>query len=159
MMAEESKERIDRLDAGHRGVRSFEDLHVFARARELTKSVYDLTRENGFSRDYPLRDQIPRAAVSVMSNIAEGFERSSNAEFVQFLYIAKGSCAEVRAQLIVALDQEYADSETCRNMADICRRTGAMLSNLISYLKDASARGATRRQSSPKPRKERSDGR
>jgi len=70
---------------------SFEELHIYQRARELTNSVYALSRDASFARDLSLVDQIRRAAVSVMSNIAEGFERGTTAEFVQFLYIAKGS--------------------------------------------------------------------
>ena len=82
-------------------VRYFEDLEVWKEARRLTNEVYATTRDTGFSKDFGLRDQIRRAAVSVMSNVAEGFERGGNQEFVQFLYIAKGSCGEVRSQLYV----------------------------------------------------------
>jgi four helix bundle protein len=75
-------------------IRGFEDLNVFQRARELTNRIYEVTRDGTFSRDFRLVNQITGASVSVMSNIAEGFERGTNAEFVQFLYIAKGSSAE-----------------------------------------------------------------
>jgi four helix bundle protein len=85
--------------------RSFEELHVYRRARELTNAVYTLTRARAFAKNYELADQIRRAAVSVVSNTAEGFERGASTEFIQFLYIAKGSCGEVRAQLQVALDR------------------------------------------------------
>lgn len=84
---------------------SFEELHIYQRARELTNSIYALTRSEIFARDRGLVDQIRRAAVSIMSNIAEGFERGATTEFIQFLYIAKGSCGEVRAQLRIAKDQ------------------------------------------------------
>jgi four helix bundle protein len=87
----------------------FEDLQVWQKARELTREVYDVTSRRAFARDFGLRDQIRRAAVSVMSNIAEGFERGSDAEFGRFLLIAKGSCGEVRSQLYVASDQGYLD--------------------------------------------------
>jgi len=87
--------------------RRFEDLVFWQKARELTKTVYALTRRDGFSRDYGLKNQIQRAAVSVMSNIAEGFGRGANAEFLQFLFIAKGSLSEVQSQLYVALDLGY----------------------------------------------------
>jgi len=83
-------------------VKYFEDLEVWKEARRLTNEIYGATRNDGFSKDFGLRDQIQRAAVSIMSNIAEGFERGGNQEFIQFLYIAKGSCGEVRAQLHVA---------------------------------------------------------
>jgi len=88
-------------------VQGFEDLHVYQRAREVTNRIYELTRNNSFARDFRLVDQIRGASVSIMSNIAEGFERGTNAEFVQFLYVAKGSSGEIRAQLTVAFDQSY----------------------------------------------------
>jgi len=86
------------------GVERFEDLIAWQKARELTKQIYLLTKKEKFSRDFGLRDQIQRAAVSIMSNLAEGFERGGRAEFHQFVVIAKGSCAELRSQLYVALD-------------------------------------------------------
>jgi four helix bundle protein len=82
----------------------FEDLHVWQDARNLVNQVYQATNLRGFSRDRDLRGQIRRAAVSTMSNIAEGFERGSKREFIQFLTVAKGSNGEVRSQLYVALD-------------------------------------------------------
>ena len=85
----------------------FEDLLVWQRARELTRVIYTLTGERRFSSDLALRDQLRRAAASIMANIAEGFERTSAREFGHFLAIAKGSCGEVRALLCVASDQEY----------------------------------------------------
>ena len=85
----------------------FEDVDAWKVARELTKSVYQVTAAGEFARDFGLRDQIRRAAVSIPSNIAEGFERGGNKEFLQFLSQAKGSCGEIRAQLYVALDQLY----------------------------------------------------
>ncbi len=88
-------------------VGKFEELVAWQKARELTKQIYDLTKQGSFSRDYGLRDQIRRAVVSVMSNLAEGFERGSSAEFHQFIVIAKASCAEVRSLLYVARDVDY----------------------------------------------------
>ena len=85
----------------------FEDLVAWQKARELTKQIYLLTRKEQFSRDFGLCNQIQRAAVSIMSNLAEGFERGGRAEFHQFVVIAKGSCAELRSQLYVALDVGY----------------------------------------------------
>ncbi|HKR59824.1 MAG TPA: four helix bundle protein [Pyrinomonadaceae bacterium] len=89
--------------------RAFEDIEVWQRSRELTKSIYDVTAQGTFARDFGLKDQIRKATVSIMSNIAEGFERSGNKEFSQFLATAKGSAGEVRALLYVALDQSYVD--------------------------------------------------
>jgi four helix bundle protein len=119
----------------------FDELHVYKCARELTKAIYSVTKRPPFSRDFGLRDQIRRASVSVMSNIAEGFERGSNTEFIQFLYIAKGSCGEIRAQLVVALDQEYLTAEEYEALDDLSRKTGSMLSNFITYLKNSKMRG------------------
>lgn len=88
-------------------VERFEDLVAWQKARELTRQIYSITRHGEFAKDFGLLDQIRRAAVSVMSNIAEGFERGSRPEFHHYLVIAKGSCAEVRSQLFVALDAGY----------------------------------------------------
>jgi four helix bundle protein len=80
-------------------IKTFEDLEIWKEARCLTQDIYNISKAPKFSRDFALRDQMQRAAVSIMSNIAEGFERGGNQEFVQFLYIAKGSCGELRSQL------------------------------------------------------------
>ena len=92
-------------------VKRFEDLIAWQKARELTRQIYLLTKKEPFSKDYGLREQIQRASVSIMSNLAEGFERGSSAEFHQFLVIAKASCAELRSQLYVALDIGYITQE------------------------------------------------
>jgi four helix bundle protein len=88
-------------------INKFEDLVAWQKARVLTKSIYLATRKEGFAKDFGLSGQIQRASVSIMSNVAEGFDRSNPAEFHQFLVIAKGSCAEVRSQLYVAVDIGY----------------------------------------------------
>ena len=113
----------------------FEELNVYQRARELTNRVYELTRDGAFARDFGLVDQIRRASVSIMSNIAEGFERGTNAEFIQFLFIAKGSCGEVRAQVSIAFDQKYISRADYDDLIDRCRRISGMLGNLINYLR------------------------
>ncbi len=89
------------------GVRRFEDLIAWQKARVLTREIYEVTRQGGFTKDYGLSGQIQRAAVSIMSNIAEGFERRGRSEFHQFLFTAKASCAEVRSQLYIAFDIGY----------------------------------------------------
>ena len=91
------------------GVRRFEDLIAWQRARELTRRIYLATSDERFRRDFGLASQIQRAAVSSMANVAEGFDRKRSAEFHQFLSIAKASCAEVRSHLYVALDVGYLD--------------------------------------------------
>jgi four helix bundle protein len=88
-------------------IKSFEDLMAWQKARQLTKEIYNVCRNGEFQNDIGLRNQICRAAVSIMSNIAEGFERNSNRDFANFLSYAKGSAGEVRCQLFVALDQNY----------------------------------------------------
>ena len=98
--------------AGMGKVERFEDLIAWQRARALTKAIYTATRDGGFAKDYGLAGQIQRASVSIMSNIAEGFERSHSGEFHHFLSVAKASCAELRSQLYVALDVGYLDQPT-----------------------------------------------
>ena len=92
-----------------KGARKFEDLVAWQKARELTRAVYQVSASGAFAKDFGLRDQVRRSAVSVMSNLAEGFERGSRSEFHQFLSIAKASCAELRSQFYVALDTQYLD--------------------------------------------------
>ena len=101
------------------GVERFEDLEAWRRARELTREIYLATSGGGFARDFGLRDQIQRAAVSVMSNLAEGFERDSPRDNHRFVCIAKGSAAEVRAQLYVASDVGYLDDDTFGRLHDL----------------------------------------
>ena len=97
-------------------IERFEDLIAWQKARELTKNIYKITRQGEFKKDFGLRDQIRRASVSVMSNIAEGFERGGRSEFHQFLVIAKGSCAELKSHLYVALDADYIDAQTFQRL-------------------------------------------
>jgi len=120
---------------------SFEDLHVYQRARELTNAVYQLTRQGGFAADYSLSDQIRRASVSIISNIAEGFERGTKMEFIQFLYIAKGSCGEVRAQLQIARDQDYLSESDFDLLHDRARQVSGMISNFIAHLQQSDYQG------------------
>ena len=114
----------------------FEDIEAWQEARKLVKMVYSVINKNQkFRKDFRLVNQIQDAAVSSMSNIAEGFARRSNKEFIQFLYISKSSAAEVQSQLYVALDQEYInqdDFEKIYNQAEIVSK---MDSGFIKYLK------------------------
>jgi four helix bundle protein len=133
-------------EKGEQGVKgkaaeTFEELHVYQRARELTAAIYRLTRTGEFAVDRGLVDQIRRAATSVMSNIAEGFERGSKTEFIQFLYIAKGSCGEVRAQLQIALDQHYLAEDEYNRLHNLARLTSGMLSNFIAHLQRSDYQG------------------
>jgi four helix bundle protein len=97
-------------------IERFEDLIAWQKARQLTCAIYETTRQGSFSRDFGLTGQIQRAAVSIMSNIAEGFERGGRGEFHQFLSTAKASCAEVRSQLYVAHDVGHIDLATFNNL-------------------------------------------
>ena len=111
-------------------VKRFEDLIAWQKARALTRAIYAATRDPKFARDFGLVDQIRRAAVSVMSNIAEGFERSSATEFHRFLFMAKGSCAEVRSQLYVALDASYIDASAFHALMEQADEVGRVLGGL-----------------------------
>lgn len=117
--------------------KSFEELNVYQKARGLTNQIYSVTRKASFAKDRALVDQIRRASVSVMSNIAEGFERGTRPEFVRFLFIAKGSCGEVRAQLEIAKDQGYLSSAEHIQLRETAKTISGMSSNLISSLKTA----------------------
>ena len=112
------------------GVERFEDLIAWQLARELTKEIYSITGKTAFARDFGLRDQIRRAAVSVMSNIAEGFERAGAREFHQFLVVAKASCAEVRSQLYVAFDTGYLDEPNFYELHALTNRTSQVIGAL-----------------------------
>ncbi len=114
--------------------KTFEEINAWQNARVLVKDVYALTRCGDFCKDYGLKDQIQRAAVSICSNIAEGFERRGNKELINFLWIAKGSAAEVCSQLYNARDLGYITNEQFKTMYDSSKQIGGMLFNLISSL-------------------------
>jgi four helix bundle protein len=111
-------------------IERFEDLVAWQRARELVREVYAVTGTRQLSKDFGLRDQIQRAAVSIMGNIAEGFERYRLPEFHQFLSVAKASCAELRSHLYVALDVGYLDQPSFDNLqlaaSDVAKLIGAL---------------------------------
>jgi four helix bundle protein len=116
-------------------ISKFEELITWQKSRELVTAIYKVTNGKEFSRDFGLRDQIQRAAVSIMSNIAEGFERAGRAEFHQFLVIAKGSCAEVRSQLYVALDIGYISKTEFDSILAMAVETGRIIGGLRASLK------------------------
>ena len=132
----------------------FEDLIIYQRSVALAKQIYKLTRETQLRSDRGLTDQIRRASVSVLSNIAEGYERGSNAELIQFLYISKGSCGEVRAQISLATELGFIDRETGNQLIDNCRSISAMIANMISSLKQSNFRGTKFRYVRPDRAKE-----
>ena len=124
-----------------KAAQSFEDLHIYQRARELAKAIYTVTKNSKFKSDFGLVDQIRRAVVSILSNIAEGFERGSKAEFIQFLYVAKASCGEVRAQLQIARDQDYITAAEYGRLHEFCKQISGMISNFIAHLQTSSYQG------------------
>lgn len=123
-------------------VKDFEKLAIFQKARELSKKIYPITNREGLKSDYRFVQQIRAAAGSIMDNIAEGFERTGNKEFLNFLYIAKGSCGEVRSQLIRANDVGYLTSEEYEELYTECRKLSAGIMNFIKELKASDLTGA-----------------
>lgn len=121
--------------------RQFEDLPVWKKAKELGIAVYSLTKTGSFSKDYGFVDQIRRASVSISSNIAEGFERGAKTELIQFLYIAKGSCGEVRSQLTIAKELGYIDVDTYAKNYSLCMETSRQINGLIEYIKNSKIQG------------------
>ncbi len=115
-------------------IERFEDLEVWQTARVLTRRVYEVTNEGPFARDYGLRDQIRRAAVSVMSNIAEGFESRTQALFIEFSGRAKGSSGEVRAQLYVASDAKYLSVSQFEELYQLATSCSRQLRSFMTYL-------------------------
>ncbi len=113
----------------------FQDIEAWQLGRELTRRVYAATRDDAFSRDFALRDQIRRAAISITSNIAEGFERRTRREFCRFLDVAKASNAEVRSQLYVALDEHYLSPDDFDELYELSSHIGAKLGALLRYLR------------------------
>jgi len=122
-------------------VKRFEDLKIFQKARELCKEVYANTKEGEFHKDVRFVQQIHASAGSVMDNIAEGFERDGNKEFVNFLYIAKGSCGEVRSQIIRASDVGFIDNDTATKLYNDCLNLSKSISKFIKSLKTSGLSG------------------
>ena len=122
-------------------IQKFEDVEAWQKARELTNAVYSCSGKDAFAKDFGLRDQIRRAAVSIMSNIAEGFERGGSKEVSQFLAIAKGSAGEVEAQLYVALDQGYINQEQFDSIRSTASSTKKLIAGFMNYLKRSNLKG------------------
>ena len=127
-------------------VRDFEELAIFQKARELSKKIYPVTNKESFKLDFRFVHQIRAAAGSIMDNIAEGFERGGNKEFLNFLYIAKGSCGEVRSQLIRANDVGYLTDEEYNELYTECRKLSASIMNFIKEIKASDITGAKYKQ-------------
>lgn len=110
---------------------NFQKLRVWQFAKEIAVKIYRLTRTKEFSKDFGLKDQIQRSAVSIASNIAEGDELGTDKLSIRYFYISKGSTAELMTQLIIANEIGYIDDITTNNLVDECNRISAMLSKLI----------------------------
>ena len=124
-------------------IKSFEEFEVWGTAREITQKIYRLTKRKALAGDFGFKNQICRASVSIMSNIAEGYESQTESVFIRHLGIAKGSAGEVRSQLYVALDQGYITKEEFESLAELSKKESRQIANLIQYLK--SSRRAERR--------------
>ena len=122
-------------------IERFEDIDAWKKARELTQAVYLISGSGQFAKDFGLRDQIQRAAVSVMSNIAEGFERGGTKEFYQFLSIAKGSTGEIESQLYVALDQRYIGQDPFDTIQALTNAVKKLIAGFMNYLRQTDIKG------------------
>jgi len=122
-------------------IEKFEDILAWQKARELTKEVYAFTKKGPFAKDFGLRDQVQRASVSIMGNVAEGFERGGDKEFIQFLSMSKGSCGEVKSHLYVALDQQYMVDTDFQRLYARAEDVGRLLGGFMSYLRQSGFRG------------------
>lgn len=122
-------------------IQNFEEIEAWQKARELVREVYAVSGDGKFEKDFVLRDQIRRAGVSIMSNIAEGFERNGRREFLQFLSIAKGSAAELKAQLYVAQDQHYIEKSTFDRLYGMADAVSRMIGGLMRYLAQSDFKG------------------
>jgi four helix bundle protein len=116
-------------------IRRFEEIEAWQTARRLVNVIYDLTQEGQFAKDYGLKDQIQRAAVSVMSNIAEGFESRTQALFINYLGHAKASTGEVRSQLYLAIDRRYITQAQFDEAYGLADRAGRQIYSFMIYLK------------------------
>jgi len=116
-------------------IERFEDIEAWKSAREIAQQVYRVTRSGGFARDFGLRDQVQRAAVSIMANIAEGFDSESNKEFIRFLGYALRSATEVQSHLYVALDESYLDQEKFDMLFALTTKCKNLVSGFSRYLR------------------------
>ena len=122
-------------------IKRFEDVEAWKQGRELTRRIYQITSQSKFTRDYALRDQIRRAAISITSNIAEGFDRGGNREFVQFLAIARGSASELKSQLYTALDVGHVDQKEFAELYQLAHSVVLLIGGFIKYLQQSELGG------------------
>lgn len=123
-------------------IKSFEQIEAWKKARILTRKIYEVSKQGPFRRDFSLRDQCRRASVSIMANIAEGFERGGTKEFIHFLSIVKASTAELRSHFYVGLDQGYFSEDVFDEIYALARETSQMIWGLMRYLSGSSIKGS-----------------
>jgi four helix bundle protein len=116
-------------------IERFEDIEAWKEARNLVNMIYDISNEGPFSKDFSLRNQVRGASVSVMSNIAEGFDRGTNREFIQFLIVARASASEVKSQLYVALDRNYIHQNKFDKVYQQATKVISLIDGFIRYLR------------------------
>jgi four helix bundle protein len=122
-------------------VKNFEEMDVWKKSRLMVKMIYLITNQPGFSRDWQLANHLRKTAISIVSNISEGFERDGNREFVNFLSIAKGSCGELRSQLYIALDLNYIDENQFLEISNLATEISKSLKGLMNYLHNSDFKG------------------
>ncbi len=117
-------------------IERFEDIHAWQKARELVSTIYDISADGEFGREFALRNQIRNASISIMANIAEGFDRGTNKEFIQFLTIARASCSEVKSHLYVVLDRGYVNQDEFHTLYGQATSITSLIDGFIRYLRD-----------------------
>jgi four helix bundle protein len=122
-------------------IKTFEELEAWQKARKLSNDIYDKTSSGAFSKDFSLRDQINRSSGSIMDNIAEGFERGGNKEFIQFLSYSKGPCGEVRSQLYRAKDRSHITEDEFETLMNQSIELGKQIGGFMKYLSESEIRG------------------
>lgn len=123
-------------------IEKFEDLEIWKEARSLCRYIFEITEKEPFCRDYKLKDQIRSSSGSVMDNIAEGFERDGNKEFVQFLSMAKGSCGETRSQSYRSFDFNYITEDCLKELVSGTTQLSKKISSLIKFLRSSDFKGS-----------------
>jgi four helix bundle protein len=123
-------------------IESFEDLEIWQLSREISRDIWNLIDNSALSKDFKLRDQMNGSSGSIMDNIAEGYERNGNREFIQFLSIAKASCGELRSQLHRCLDRKHIDQNTFEIIMDKTKIESRKIGAFMSYLKKSERKGS-----------------
>ncbi len=119
-------------------IERFEDVEAWKEARNLVQRIYHRTGQGAFAQDFGLRDQIQRASVSIMANIAEGFDGGSNREFIKFLHYALRSATEIQSHLYVAVDQGYIDQQEFKSLYELSTKVKSLISGFLRYLRSQS---------------------